>query len=102
MPPHGKHEYLRSVIKDSPVGRRYLGSLVFRLKFELGIAFSMLSAALGLLWLLYLGLNRMTFAWIALSGLSKKVVCLASLVKTPPRESHAYEGSRMRRVSEKC
>jgi hypothetical protein len=68
---HGKHEeewdhYLRLVFKDSPVGRRYLGSLVLRLKFELGIAFSMLSAALGLLWLLYLGLNGMTFAWTAL------------------------------------
>ncbi len=67
----GKHgeewdRYLRLVFKDSPVGRRYLGTLVLRLKFELGIAFSMLSAALGLLWLLYLGLNEMTFVWMAL------------------------------------
>jgi len=51
---HGKHgeewdQYLRLVFRDSPVGRRYLGTLVLRLKFELGIAFSMLSAALGLL-----------------------------------------------------
>lgn len=69
---HGKHEeewdrYLRLVFKDSPVGRRYLGTLVLRLKFELGIAFSMLSAALGLLWLLYLGLNEMIFVWTSLT-----------------------------------
>ena len=65
---NGKHgeewdQYLRLVFRDSPVGRRYLGTLVLRLKFELGIAFSMLSAALGLLWLLYLGLSQMTFVW---------------------------------------
>jgi hypothetical protein len=62
----GKHQeewnrYLRLAFKDSPVGRRYLSTLVLRLKFELGIAFSMLSASLGLLWLLYLGLNDVTF-----------------------------------------
>lgn len=84
---HGKHEeewdqYLRLVFKDSPVGSRYLGSLVLRLKFELGIAFSMLSTALGLLWLLYLGLNGMTFAWTALVCVGFMVWGLSEARKT--------------------
>jgi len=83
----GEHEeewgrYLRLVFKDSPVGRRYLGTLVLRLKFELGIAFSMLSAALGLLWLLYLGLNEITFAWTALVCMGFTVWGLSEARKT--------------------
>lgn len=75
---HGEHgeewdQYLRLVFRDSPVGRRYLGTLVLRLKFELGIAFSMLSAALGLLWLLYLGLSQMTFVW-------NELICVGFIV----------------------
>jgi hypothetical protein len=84
---HGKHEeewdrYLRLVFKDSPIGRRYLGTLVLRLKFELGIAFAMLSAALGLLWLLYLGLNGTTFVWTELVCLGFTVWGLWEACKT--------------------
>jgi hypothetical protein len=50
------HEYLRTAFKADPIGRRYLRTLVLKLKFELGVAFSMLSAILGLVWLAYLGL----------------------------------------------
>jgi hypothetical protein len=83
----GKHKgewnaYLRLVFKDSPVGRRYLGTLVLRLKFELGIAFSMLSAGLGLLWLLYLGLNETTFVWTALVCIGFTVWGLCEARKT--------------------
>lgn len=56
----GKHldnwyAYLRTAFKADPIGRRYLRTLVLRLKFELGIAFAMISAGLGLLWLWYMG-----------------------------------------------
>jgi hypothetical protein len=49
--------YLRTCFRADPIGRRYLRTLVLRLKFELGIACAMLSAAAGLLWLAWLGLS---------------------------------------------
>lgn len=49
--------YLRTAFKADPIGRRYLRTLVLRLKFELGVGFGALSAALGILWLWHLGLN---------------------------------------------
>ena len=60
------YAYLRTAFKADPIGRRYLRTLVLRLKFELGIAFAMLSAGLGILWLWYLGL---TFRVVATSEL---------------------------------
>ena len=58
----GKHvdnwyAYLRTAFKADPIGRRYLRALVLRLKFELGIAFAMVSAAGGILWLWRMGLS---------------------------------------------
>jgi hypothetical protein len=49
--------YLRTAFKADPIGRRYVRTLVLRLKFELGIAFAMLSAGAGLLWLWSMGLS---------------------------------------------
>jgi hypothetical protein len=51
------YAYLRTAFKADPIGRRYLRTLVLRLKFELGTAFAMLSAGCGLLWLWHMGLN---------------------------------------------
>ena len=49
--------YLRTAFKTDPIGRRYVRALVLRLKFELGIAFAMLSAGVGVLWLWCMGLS---------------------------------------------
>jgi hypothetical protein len=56
---HSKNwnKYLRTSFLAEPIGRRYVRTLVLRLKFELGVAFSMMSAALGLLWLAHQGLS---------------------------------------------
>ena len=51
------YAYLRTAFKADPIGRRYVRSLVLRLKFELGIAFAMLSAGGGVLWLWSMGLT---------------------------------------------
>ena len=51
------YAYLRTAFNADPIGRRYLRTLVLRLKFELGISFSMISAGIGLLWLWHLGLS---------------------------------------------
>jgi len=51
------YAYLRTAFKADPIGRRYVRTLVLRLKFELGIAFAMLSAGVGLLWLWSMGLS---------------------------------------------
>jgi hypothetical protein len=51
------YAYLRTAFKADPIGRRYVRTLVLRLKFELGIAFAMLSAGVGILWLWYMGLS---------------------------------------------
>jgi hypothetical protein len=48
---HQWYDYLRTAFRADPIGRRYLRGLVLRLKFELGIAFAMASAALGMVWL---------------------------------------------------
>lgn len=58
----GKHldtwfAYLRTAFKADPIGRRYLRTLVLRLKFELGTGFAMLSAGVGILWLWEMGLD---------------------------------------------
>jgi hypothetical protein len=58
--------YLRTAFKSDPIGRRYARTLVLRLKFELGIAFAMISAALGLIWLTVLGLSFSATAWLGL------------------------------------
>ena len=63
-------KYLQTVFKSDPVGRRYARALVLRLKFELGVAFGMVSAGLGLIWLAALGLQ---FATVAAIGF----LCLA-------------------------
>jgi hypothetical protein len=57
------YAYLRTAFKADPIGRRYLRTLVLRLKFELGTAFAMLSAGVGLLWLWHLGLNGTVVAF---------------------------------------
>ena len=54
---HNWYAYLRTAFKADPIGRRYVRTLVLRLKFEFGIAFAMLSAGAGLLWLLHMGLS---------------------------------------------
>lgn len=51
------YAYLRTAFKADPIGRRYLRTLVLRLKFELGTGFAMLSAGIGILWLWNMGLN---------------------------------------------
>lgn len=54
---HNWYAYLRTSFKADPIGRRYLRSLVLRLKFELGISCAMASAGIGLLWLAWMGLS---------------------------------------------
>jgi hypothetical protein len=49
--------YLQTAFEADPIGRRYARTLVLRLKFELGIAISMISASLGIIWLALLGLQ---------------------------------------------
>lgn len=51
------YEYLRCAFVADPIGRRYTRSVVLRLKFELGTACGCMIAALGLVWLVILGLN---------------------------------------------
>src|SRR4051812_34952289 len=59
--------HFRTALDADPIGRCYGRTLVLRLKYELGVAFAMLSAGTGLLWL-----------WSI--GLSYKVVVVAELV----------------------
>jgi hypothetical protein len=61
--------YLQTAFKVDPIGRRYARALVLRLKFELGVAFSMVSAGLGIIWLAILGLRCSTV-------LVSELVCL--------------------------
>lgn len=49
--------YLQIAFNADPIGRRYARALVLRLKFELGIAFGLISAGFGLVWLAFLGLG---------------------------------------------
>jgi hypothetical protein len=51
------HEYLRTCFKSDPIGRLYARALVLKLKFELGVAFAMTSAAAGIVLLAISGLN---------------------------------------------
>jgi hypothetical protein len=53
-------DYLRTAFRAEPIGRRYARTLVLRLKFELGIAFAMVSAFVGVIWLAALGLSCRT------------------------------------------
>jgi hypothetical protein len=58
----GKHlgnwyAYLRTCFKADPIGRRYIRTLVLRLKFEFGVGFAMVSAGVGLLWFWGIGLS---------------------------------------------
>lgn len=63
------YAYLRSAFKADPIGRRYVRTLVLRLKFELGVAFGTVSAGVGTLWLWHLGLDCKTVGFI-------EVLCL--------------------------
>ncbi len=65
-------DYLRSAFVSDPIGRRYLRTLVMRLKFELGVAYSMISAAFGLIWLVWLGVSCRTAIpfWVIAAGFS--------------------------------
>jgi hypothetical protein len=58
------YEYLKTSFRADPIGRRYLRTLVLRLKFELGVAFAMVSAALGTVWLVVLRLSFCEAMWI--------------------------------------
>lgn len=51
------YKYLRTAFQADPIGRRYIRTLVLRLKFELGVGFAMLTAAAGLIWLACMGLS---------------------------------------------
>lgn len=62
--------YLQTAFKSDPVGRRYARDLVLRLKFELGVSTGMISAAVGLVWLAYLGLAWRIFLVSLLTCLS--------------------------------
>ena len=75
--------YLQTAFKSDPIGRRYARTLVLRLKFELGTAFAMISAGLGLIWLAALGLN---WSAVVLIGL----LCLSSIAwsLTEATETH--------------
>jgi fucose permease len=58
----GKHdeewkEYLRTAFVADPIGRGYARSLVLRLKFQLGVLLGSIVAALGLIWLMFLGMD---------------------------------------------
>jgi hypothetical protein len=64
------NKYLRTAFPADLIGRRYIRTLVLRLKFELGAGFAMLSAALGLIWLASMGLSCAVF-------LVNEAICLA-------------------------
>jgi hypothetical protein len=51
------YAYLRTAFIADPVGRRYIRTLVTHLKFELGLGCSMIFAAIGIVWLGFLGLS---------------------------------------------
>ena len=52
--------YLRTSFSADPIGRRFARTLVMRLKFDTGVAFAMMSAGLGLAWLVWLGVDCKT------------------------------------------
>ena len=80
-------DYLRSAFRAEPIGRRYLRTLVLRLKFELGVAVAMASAAFGLVWLGLLGLG----CWVFLVS---ELVCVVFMVwgLLEARETHTVLG----------
>jgi hypothetical protein len=58
----GKHDeqwrgYLRTAFVVDPIGRGYVRSLVLRLKFQLGILLGSIVAGLGVVWLIFLGMD---------------------------------------------
>ena len=59
-------KYLQTAFKSDPIGRRYARALVLRLKFELGTAFAMLSAGLGLIPLKTVGLSISVFICLSI------------------------------------
>ena len=69
--------YLQMAFNSDPIGRRYARTMVLRLKFELGTAFAMISALLGLIRLTVIGLNLSAALWIGLVCL----MCTAWLFK---------------------
>ena len=60
------YAYLRTSFVADPIGRRYVRSLVLRLKFELGTVFGSVLAAGGLVWLACLGMKGSTFVTLIL------------------------------------
>ena len=54
------YSYPRTAFVADPIGRRCIRSLVLRLKFELGVLFASIVAAVGLVLLLWLGMNCST------------------------------------------
>jgi hypothetical protein len=70
-------QYLQTSFKSEPIGRRYTRTMVLRLKFELGTAFAMISAALGLIWLAVLGLDLSATAVLELL----RLLCTVWLLK---------------------
>ena len=70
-------KYLQTSFKSEPIGRRYARTMVLRLKFELGTAFVMISAASGLVWLAVLGLGFSATFWLELLC----VLCTVWLLK---------------------
>jgi hypothetical protein len=65
------YDYLRCAFNADPIGRRYVRTLVLRLKFELGTACALAIAWIGLFWLADVGLTPTTFyklKWILLAG----------------------------------
>lgn len=66
------HVYLLLVLRPEPIGQRYLRTLVFRLKFELGILGSLPAQLLG--WVLVLRAQNTLWGWQALTVLAGSVV----------------------------
>jgi hypothetical protein len=63
------YDYLRTAYVADPIGRRYLRTLVLRLKFELGVAFAALVAIFGVLALWWIGVSySIAFPLVLLAG----------------------------------
>ena len=83
----GKHtetwyQYLRTAFRCEPIGRRYIRTLVTRLKFELGTTIAILIASVGLVELWIGGFTTNKFSLILLV-LSLLVAAYLGLVEAP-------------------
>lgn len=62
------YDYLRTAYVADPVGRRYIRTVVLRLKFEFGVSLATTLAAVGILWLIWLGVScRLLLPFLAIS-----------------------------------